>query len=350
MDVTEPIAVQITDDGGAKILEGAPVVAGGAAADGGSVVHTDDPAAGVEEMKRQVAASSDEVRLANERTAAAHRSTADAERRAREAQNETNRLAALNDDNQYNSIVNALSANQAELESLAALSADAMEKGDYLKAKTYDAQATKVGARIVSLETGKSTIEQQRVANPRQQQQQQPQTSPAEEQEKFLANVAPESAAWIRAHPQFFTDPGFRDRVMASAGYVERFKGLTPSNPEYFRQIEQDVGLSQSQRQQENQGHVQQQPHVETPISTAGVVRSRESPKPAAPPVAAAPSRPSIPDARTQNGPPTTIVLTKEQREIAHIMHPKRLPTDPDPETVYARNLYALQKEGQITY
>lgn len=342
-------AVEIGDDGTAKLVE-VPVADGGAAA-AGVVLQSDDPSVGVDDLRRQLDSSEEKLRAANQRTADEQRRTADAERRAREASQESARLAIAHDDTQYTMVVNSLAANESEMVALQRQKAEALEKGEYAQSAVFDAQMAKVGARIVSLENGKIAIEEQRKNAPKVVPQQQ-QVSQAEANEQFIAGLPPKTQIWIRQHPEFFTDANFRDRALAAAQHAEKIKGYTAHDDEYFHSIEADLGIGQQQQQQTNAAQ-QHQSSVANPTSQAGVVQERQSPTPtraATPSPAAAPSR-SVPDTEGgQRQPSKRILLTPEQREMAAILHPKRLPTDPDPEVVYAKNLYELQKEGRINY
>lgn len=348
------VAIDIEDDGTAKIVE--IPVGDAATAQPAVVLQSDDPNVGVDDLRRQLSSREDELRAANNRTADEQRRTADAERRARESSAEAIRLAAEHDNTQYTMVVNSLAANESEMVALQRQKAEALEKGEYAQSTVFDAQMARVGARIESLTNGKQAIEEQRLKTPKvePQQQQQQQVSQAEANERWLSTMLPKTQAWIRQHMDFFTDEGFRERVLAAANHAEKIKGYTGNDDEYFRSIEADLGLGQQQQQQQHNGAQQQhQSSVANPTSQAGVVQDRQSSAPtraATPSPAAAPSR-SAPDlGGGQREPSKRIVLTAEQREMAAILHPKRLPTDPDPEVTYAKNLYALQKEGRINY
>lgn len=345
------VAIDIEDDGSAKIVE--IPVGDAAAAQPAVVLQSDDPNVGVDDLRRQLSSREDELRAANNRTADEQRRTADAERRARESSAEAIRLAAEHDNTQYTMVVNSLAANESEMVALQRQKAEALEKGEYAQSTVFDAQMARVGARIESLTNGKQAIEEQRLKTPKvEPQQQQQQVSQAEANERWLATMLPKSQAWIRQHMEFFSDESFRERVLAAATHAEKIKGYTANDDEYFRAIEADLGIGQ-QQQQQNNGAQQHQSTVAHPTSQAGVVQDRQSAAPtraATPSPAAAPSR-SAPDlGGGQREPSKRIVLTPEQREMAAILHPKRLPTDPDPEVTYAKNLYALQKEGRVNY
>lgn len=330
---TDEITIELSDDGGTIVVD----------AGTGTVVQpaalSDDPQAGIEEMRRQVETANRSAEAANVRAGNESRARADAERRASVAAEETKRANTVAGNSQYDSVVSALSASEREIESIQSQKSAALEKGDYAEDARLAVLMSKLAARIVSLETGKSEIERVRSLPPVQQA---PVAQQAPTNETFLASLPARSADWIRAHPQFFSDQSFHDKVLAAAQFAENVKGLNHNSDDYFKFIEEESGV------------VTRAAPAAQPTSAAAVVVTRDSPAPQtqpaqrpAAPVAAAPSR-SVPDMNGRPANPRSVTLSKEEREIARIMHPKLKPSDPDPEVVYARNKYALQQEGRI--
>lgn len=343
--------IEIAEDGSDAKIIGTQV----AGTDGVAVVVengatqtllSDDPLVGMEEMRRQLAESEERTRIANQSAAAHQQQTADAERRAREARTEAARVGALNDEGQYNQITAALAANESQLESLQQQKAAALESGDYTKTAAIDASMGKVTARIVSLENGKVAIEEVRKSRPPVDPNQQQQLSQAEINEQYLRTLVPKSQEWIRNHPQFFADESFRNRVLAAAQYAQNIKNLSPNEQAYYDSIETDLGMKAAT----HPSAAQPEPHTPaapatpaSPTSTAAAAAPRQS----SVPVAAAPSR-SLPDGGGNREPPRQMVLSAEERQIAHMNEPDLGPREA--EVIYAKNKWALQKEGKIAY
>lgn len=334
-DQAESIEIEFGDDDKVTVIEGTAVDITGAPA----AARTDDPLAGVEDLKRQVESANRTASEATERAIRESNRAADADRRAAAAAADANQARVVAGDSQYDSIVNALSAKEREMEQAQTAKAAALEAGDYPEVAKLDGKMARLGAAIVNLEGGKSHIEEQRKVTPKVEV-----PAPAaartpsesEQNEAWLAGLNPRSAQWIRAHPRFFTDKAFQAKVLGAAQYAEVNKGLSVETEAYFQFIENEVGLSQ-------------QAIEPGPLSAAAApVQSRDSaPTRAAPPIAATPSR-SVPGP-TGRPAGNRITLSQEERDIARTLFPKQKPTDPDPEVAYARNKMLLIREGRMS-
>lgn len=315
------------------------VVEESSAATEAAAVISDEPQAGVEELKRQLAEAEVNRRAALETAQRESIARQDAERRAIAAANATTQAQANATNSQYDSIVNALAASEQELANLQAVKATAMEKGDFGESAKIDAHMAKVSARSVNYEAAKIALEEQRKLSPAQPTQQQPQQplqiSPAQEQANFLSSLPAPSADWVRRHPQFFTDAAFKSKVMHTAAYAESVLGLNHNNPDYFRKIEEAVGLAAT-------------PVQTAPVSAAAQTKARASTSaPAVRPAPAATPTRSVPTTNS-NVPGQRITLTKEEAEFARQQFPQHKPTDPDPLIIYAKRKMELLREGKI--
>jgi hypothetical protein len=76
--------------------------------------------------------------------------------------------------------------------------------------------------------------------------------APAKPEGRVLANGAPLSGfapatqEWFKAHPESFSDKGFMRRAVAAAIYATDIKGLAENTREYFEEVENQLGLRQS--------------------------------------------------------------------------------------------------------
>lgn len=67
---------------------------------------------------------------------------------------------------------------------------------------------------------------------------------PADPVEAYTRQMAPESAAWVRAHPEFVTDRG-KNSMLIGAHHMALGKGLQANSPDYLADIEKTLGLRQ---------------------------------------------------------------------------------------------------------
>lgn len=129
----------------------------------------------------------------------------------------------------------------------------AMEAGDYVKAADAQEAMADARANLLRLQERKADIESGR-AQPQQQQRQQPVVSKIEEMARQLS---PPSAAWLRAHP----DVADRfDQAEAAHNYITKIKGVTVDTPEYFKRIEEELGITAPAVRAEKEPEVQAKP------------------------------------------------------------------------------------------
>lgn len=248
---------------------------------------SDDPVAGIEDLKRLLA-EAETARKAEASRAAELQRRFDAEqavrvaaeKQAREAGGRASGAEQQALENRYAQIVNGLQAAKSQQASLTEKFAELNEAGKFKEAAALQAQLGEVGARVIQYTDAKGELD-----NYVQQIQSQPvspppppaaaQPSVQQQRDEFLSRIPPKSAEWIRAHPQYFEDAGFRAKVNAAAGYLEQVKGLNAqANPaEYFAQLETDVGLRQA-TQTANGARQQQDTTRRAPMAAAPVNRT----------------------------------------------------------------------------
>lgn len=245
-------------------LSGVTVMVVPEAADGSGM--SDDPLAGIEDLKRQFS-EADAARKAEQSRNAELQRQVEAERTARTAAEQMARTAQGNAsasqqqalENQYAQVVNGLQAAKTQQQALTEKFAELNEAGKFKEAAQLQAQLGEVGARVIQYADAKVELDAY-VQNLQNQSASPPppppppataQPSVQQQQEQFLSRIPPKSAEWIRAHPQYFSDAGFRAKVNAAASYLEQVKGLNDRSPSYFTQLEADVGLAAAAGQQQ---------------------------------------------------------------------------------------------------
>lgn len=158
--------------------------------------------------------------------------------------------------------------------------ATAMSEGNFALASEINAEMAKNAAQLLNLENGKIAIE----------------TRPKREERRtaiqsndpveiLASQLAPPSAAWIRAHPEYARDPD-KNADMMSAHYAALAKRLAPNSAEYFAFVEKHLGLGHSDQRRENNNGEGDEEVAERIVSRASEGTQRrqgDEPPPAAP-------------------------------------------------------------------
>lgn len=172
----------------------------------------------------------------------------------------------------------------------------AMSAQDFGAAAKIQSKISENAAKIVQLQTGKEAMEAEakQPIKPIQ-----PNiTSPVEKFISELSLSAP-SATWVRAHPQFATDPRMTNKMFAAHNLIKDDVRL--DSPEYFQKIEEVLGLKAAVPETEDDPG-------EDPMSGAAAPVQRRAAPPAAPV-----TRSGKGDGKR----PNVITLSAEEREMA---------------------------------
>ena len=243
---------------------------------------------------------------------------AEAEKRARMAENTASRASLEVQDSNLQLIVSAIDSVNRTNTMLKRDYAAAMQAGNFEAAADIQSQMSINGAKLLQLENGKAALSE-KLKNPPQQQQQMP-TDPVE---AIASQLSPRSAAWVRAHPECVNDKRLYMK-MIGAHNIAVADGYVADTDEYFAEIERQLGYRKPQT-------TVQAEEGEEPTSMAAKPMARKSPPPPAP---------SSRAASNGSGGRNTVTLTREEREMASIM-------GMTPEE-YAKNKVALKKEGKL--
>lgn len=242
---------------------------------------------------------------------------------AARSREEVARLAAENatlladrDTSRLETLQTAAEAVKGELAGHQKAYQEALEAGEYGKASEINVKIADAVARQHDLDRGKTALEaegEQRKAAPR----------TDDPVEAYVSNFSPQSAAWLRAHPDYVTDQS-KNFLVIAADAKARSERIKPDSPEYFEFIEKELGL-----------RVTKGDEAEEAGETV-VVRQPAAKRPA--PVAARPSR----DVPSNNGQqrPREVRLSAAEVEMAKDMG--MTPAE------YATSKLALQQEGKI--
>lgn len=240
-----------------------------------------------------------------------------AENRAREATAAEVRAKTESQGTQLDLVKSAIASLTQANDALEEKYAAALGAQDYSAAAKAQREMSANEAKLNDLNRGKTAMENAPKVQPRQS------DDPVE---RIAAQLTPQSAAWVRAHPEYARDQT-KYRKMVAAHELAVADGFAPDSAEYFASVEDTLRITS--------GRQEVQIDVDPMADTA-----RPSARPSR---QAAP--PSAPVSRTGNGTggsrQNVVRLTSEQVEIAKMM-------GQTPEE-YAKNLIELEKEGKLT-
>lgn len=236
---------------------------------------------------------------------AAKAEKAASDRRAAEALEREAQAKGQTQDSQLQTLEAHLTTTKQSMDVLKANLADAMQQGDFAAAADAQASLAIQASRLTNLETG---IEQAR-ARPKPQ----AQVQQIDQVEYIARQLSPQSAAWVRAHPQYAREDHLFKR-MVKAHELTMDNGIQIDTPAYFQSVESMLGIGQ-------------------PIETNGAVREQPVERRSAPPAA-----PVSRETTTLNGDNRRVVrLSADQREMARNMDM----SDKD----YARYLIQIEED-----
>lgn len=253
----------------------------------------------VSDLRRQLEdmrkAKEDTDRRVNEEM----RARQEAERLVKEREREVSSSRIRAEDAEYDAILNAIDAAKAESESAERAIAIASEAGDHKTVAEANKRLARAEGRLAQLEDGKSAIEDAKTReaarlraereNPPERKTQERPT--LEQYIDSLPNLLPSQKEWLREHPDTLTDNRINMRLQGAHVEAED-QGLRPGSKKYFEYLEQRLGYSEQEEEEDTQ-----------------VART---------PVSAPPSRAAT---NPSTGRPSSrqITLTPEQREIARL-------------------------------
>lgn len=224
--------------------------------------------------------------------------------------------------NRLQTYINAIEATEQAASNAERAYADAMASGDYAAAGRAQRAMASAEAHLLRLQNEKAQAEQYieslrtegRVqAPPRQTFEPMPQSQ--DPVEMMASRLTPKSAAWLRAHPEAASKV---DKLTAAHQAAISLEGIEVETPEYFRYVEEKLGLSTPQKAPNKKIM------ASAPVQSSSSMSSSRS---------------------VGNG--STMILSPAEVEQAVLNEPD-LPRDKALE-VYARNKAALIREGKLS-
>lgn len=255
----------------------------------------------ISDLKRQL----EDMRKAQEeselRVSREIKARQDAERLVHEQEREVFSSRARAEDAEYDAILNAIGAAEAEANGAQQDLALASEAADHKAVADANRRIARAESRLAQLQDGKEAIERQKTSEaarlkaerenpPERTSQKQP---TVEEYIDQLPNMLQSQKTWLKEHPETITNPRVNTRLQA-AHFEAEDKGLRPGSKGYFSYLEERLGFTDAEEEPNDE-----EENVKTPVS--------------APPSRAA-TNPST--GRQSNN---RITLTPEQREMARL-------------------------------
>jgi hypothetical protein len=166
------------------------------------------------------------------------------------------------------------------------------------------------------------------------------QPRPAPDFESQIAQLPDDAKAWLRAHPDYWTDKQKNRQLTGLHGYLVDTRGLAPFSEQYFDRLESELGLRRD------------------PIEPAGF-QAAQDPEPRRAPIVQAPPRSmpisapvsrAAPSISAGGAVPTSITLSPEERQMARLSY-RDLPPE-QAERLYSemkRRLLVAKANGEHT-
>lgn len=251
----------------------------------------------VSDLQKQLESLTKAEKLAREQAIEANQKRQEAERREQESKQETTKALGVAEQAQYDAIVNAIGASQAESDSAQRELETATSESNWKTAAEAQRKLARAEARLVSLEDGKMAYEAKREEAKTVKQEVRPVVS--DPLEAHIAQIAVNDGEkdWLRSHKDYLTEPRKNARLGA-AHYDAEDVGHRRGSEGYFQFIEERLGLREPVKKVEDE-------EVE--------METRRSPS------VAAPVSRETPSVSTGTPSSTRITLTPLEREAAKI-------------------------------
>lgn len=248
----------------------------------------------VEGKKPKTVAADEGIEELRQRLESERLARVEAEKRAREAEEQAFRAFSEVENNEKVLVNNAITSLKRDQDALKAQLREMMSVGDYDAAADLQVRMTRNEAELMQLEHGYRQMQNAP-------QQRMPERGPQYEVDALINQVTPRSAEWLKRNRESLLDSR-NIRVMRRAHEDAVDYGMIPESDEYFRFVEGRLNMrSESPRHSEE----------ESALSSASAPVQRRSAPPAAPVSRQAPT--------STGNRPGVVRLTTAQAEAAKI-------------------------------
>jgi hypothetical protein len=241
----------------------------------GATMPPENPAiADLKAQHDELQAEKERERAAKE---AAQRDANTARERAAAAERELETSRGEVAETRLGTVEQGLSAAQTEASAAEAAYAQAMTDGNFAEAAKQQRRMARAEAESVRLTEAKADLEAVKI-QPREQRQQQvrQETQPSGDPvETFLSKCNPETAKWLRAHPEdarvLATQPGTPRAMKLNAAHSDALaEGIVYESPEYFAHVEKFLGPKVAAKPANGSGNGAQRRTPSAPVAPVG--------------------------------------------------------------------------------
>ena len=175
----------------------------------------------------------------------------DADRRASESAREATRFrqeatTARSQvvDSQLDTITTALESAQSEVTAAKRDIKLAGESGDYEALADAQERLSRAAANALRFDEAKADLETKKAAKPVERTE--AQQGPTDPVEAYVQGRKPQTADWLRSHPEYVTEP--RKNLKLNAAHTDALaEGHTPDSADYFEYVEKFLGIRQGE-------------------------------------------------------------------------------------------------------
>lgn len=209
--------------------------------------------------------------------AIARASASEATRRASSSAAEAQRYKSAAEQGQVATATSKVAELEAARDKLQGEYQSALEGGDFKVASELNFKMNEVAAELVGWRQLKTNLEGEGKDGGKGKDK--PQLSEEEKREAFINSKSPETAAWLRAHPEYFTDPNVQNMVHG-AHNLAMGKKIKADTPEYFEFVEKTAGMTGDGDDVEEDDEEEPEVVEHKPLKRAGQKRPLGAPGP----------------------------------------------------------------------
>lgn len=244
------VALNVDDEKIVVAIEPELPLEGGAAepksAADGTFART-EPAEPVDDLKAQFAELKIESTRNLQRANDEARGRRDAERAAAQAREDAAGARSEAIESHVSTVESGLEAAKAEADAAEREYTSAFEAGDGAKVAQAQRKIARAEAKIARLDEAKDELETRRTKAPTEGERRKPieverPRTADDPVEAYVQNRSEPTANWLRAHPEWVTDPK-KNAKLTAAHYDATGDGIDVDTPEYFAYVEKFIGL-----------------------------------------------------------------------------------------------------------
>lgn len=210
-------------------------------------------------LKKQLADLKAASEVNERRAQEAAQREAEARKRADEREKEYRNVVLARDQAEYDAVLNAIGAAQAEVAQAEQALATAGPEQDWGTIGKAQAAISRASARLVQLEDGKAALEaraeraKEEAKNPTRVEQQS--GDPVENHINSIPNLLPTQRDWLKSHRELMTDPRKNTRLQ-NAHLDAEDAGISAGSAAYFQFLEEKLGYKKPEPTEDDDAEI----------------------------------------------------------------------------------------------